>query len=161
MQLFLMSGRCSGSEKKKIWCLDRSDRDDGFLDIGFIWMSGQMLTFVMLVLQSWIYGSVALNVCSASDPALTSFLTRFFAGASNSFTKETPVSKGMAPKGVRWWLNWTIWIWNRRPDSCFFGLRFCRILWGIEFFGKSLLASVVRVLFLCPTCFRDKRIIAT
>ena len=55
-------------------------------------MSGQMLTFVMLVLQSWIYGSVALNVCSASDPALTSFLTRFFAGASNSFTKETPVS---------------------------------------------------------------------
>ena len=59
MQLFLMSGRCSGSEKKKIWCLDRSDRDDGFLDIGFIWMSGQMLTFVMLVLQSRIYGSVA------------------------------------------------------------------------------------------------------
>jgi hypothetical protein len=76
-------------------------------------------------------------------------------------TKETPVSKGMAPKGVRWWLNWTIWIWNRRPDSCFFWLRFCRILWGIEFFGKSLLASVVRVLFLRPTCFRDKRIIAT
>jgi hypothetical protein len=65
-------------------------------------MSGQMLTFVMLVLlQSWIYGSVALNVCSASDPALTSFFTRFFAGASNYLKKETPVSKGMAPKGVR------------------------------------------------------------
>jgi len=28
-------------------------------------------------------------------------LTRFFAGASNYLTKETPVSKGMAPKGVR------------------------------------------------------------
>lgn len=48
-------------------------------------MSGQMLTFVMLVLQSWIYGSVALNVCSASDPALTSSITLpFFLNPTHS-----------------------------------------------------------------------------
>ena len=65
-----------------------SDRDDGFIDIGFIWMSGQMLTFVMLVQQSRIYGSVALNVCSASDPALTSFFTRFFRRGIELFYKR-------------------------------------------------------------------------
>jgi hypothetical protein len=51
-------------------------------------MSGQMLTFVMLVLQSWIYGSVALNVCSASDPALTSFLDSVFRRGIELFDKR-------------------------------------------------------------------------
>ena len=51
-------------------------------------MSGQMLTFVMLVQQSRIYGSVALNVCSASDPALTSFFTRFFRRGIELFYKR-------------------------------------------------------------------------